>query len=41
MPLAAAFGAAGDAFADDAWPTPSIERAALVGLRSLDEGERS
>src|SRR5947207_5908752 len=35
MPLAAAFGAAGDAFADDAWPTPSIERAALVGLRSL------
>jgi arginase len=40
MPLAAAFGVAGDAFADDAWPTPSIERAALVGVRSLDEGER-
>jgi arginase len=40
MPLAAAFGAAGDAFVDDAWPTPSIERAALVGIRSLDDGER-
>jgi len=40
MPLAAAFGAAGDAFATDAWPTPSVERAALVGVRSLDGGER-
>ena len=40
MPLAAAFGVAGDAFADDAWPTPSLERAALVGVRSLDDGER-
>jgi arginase len=40
MPLAAAFGAAGDAFHDDAWPTPSLERAALVGVRSLDDGER-
>jgi arginase len=40
MPLAAAFGAAGDAFRDDAWPTPSVERAALVGVRSLDDGER-
>jgi arginase len=41
MPLAAAFGAAGDAFRDDAWPTPSLERAALVGVRSLDDGERA
>jgi arginase len=35
MPLAAALGAAGDAF-----PPQSIERAALVGIRSLDPGER-
>src|SRR4051794_32515370 len=35
MPLAAALGAAGDAF-----PEQSIERAALVGIRSLDPGER-
>ena len=41
MPLAAAFGVAGDAFRDAAWPTPSVERAALVGVRSLDAGERS
>jgi arginase len=41
MPLAAAFGAAGPAFETDAWPTPSVERAALVGVRSLDEGERA
>ncbi|HZO97443.1 MAG TPA: arginase [Gaiellaceae bacterium] len=40
MPLAAALGAAGDAFASDAWPTPSLERVALVGVRSLDPGER-
>jgi len=40
MPLAAAFGVAGDAFLDDAWPTPSLERAALIGVRSLDVGER-
>jgi len=40
MPLAAAFGAAGGAFASDEWPTPSVERAALVGIRSLDDGER-
>jgi len=40
MPLAAAFGVAGDAFRDSAWPTPSVERAALVGVRSLDAGER-
>jgi arginase len=41
MPLAAAVGAAGDAFATDAWPTPSVERIALVGVRSLDPGERA
>ena len=41
MPLAAALGAAGEAFKTGAWPTPSVERAALVGIRSLDEGERA
>src|SRR5581483_7490042 len=40
MPLAAAFGVAGKAFASGTWPTPSVERAALVGVRSLDAGER-
>jgi arginase len=40
MPLAAALDEAGDAFATDAWPTPSVERAALVGVRALDAGER-
>src|SRR5437868_3539328 len=40
MPLAAAFGAAGDLFRDEAWPTPALERAALIGVRSLDAGER-
>lgn len=40
MPLAAALGAAGHEFEDDAWPTPSLERAALVGVRTLDAGER-
>jgi arginase len=41
MPLAAALGAAGPAFESDAWPTPALERAVLVGVRSLDEGERA
>lgn len=41
MPLAAALGVAGSQFATDAYPMPSIERAALVGVRSLDEGERA
>ncbi len=41
MPLAAALGAGGEAFATDAWPTPSVERAAIVGARSLDDGERA
>jgi arginase len=40
MPLAAALGAAGDRFESDAYPTPSVGRAALVGVRSLDPGER-
>ena len=40
MPLAAALGVAGPDFESDAWPTPSVERAVLVGVRSLDEGER-
>jgi len=40
MPLAAALGVAGEAFHRDGFPLPSIERAALVGVRSLDEGER-
>ncbi|HEY4346108.1 MAG TPA: arginase [Gaiellaceae bacterium] len=40
MPLAAAFGVAGPEFETEAWPTPSVERAALVGVRSLDAGER-
>jgi arginase len=40
MPLAAALGIAGDAFRSDAWPTPSVEQAALVGVRALDDGER-
>jgi arginase len=41
MPLAAALGAGGDLFATDAYPTPSVARAALVGIRSLDPGERT
>ena len=40
MPLAAALGAAGDGFASDVYPTPSVRKAALVGIRSLDPGER-
>ena len=42
MVLAAALGLAGDAFAYDDWTLPAIEsgRLALVGLRSLDAGER-
>jgi arginase len=40
MPLAAALGAGGTAFASDSYPVPSIARAALVGVRSLDPGER-
>jgi arginase len=40
MPLAVALGVAGDVFDTGAWPSRSIERAALVGVRSLDSGER-
>ena len=42
MPLAAALGLAGDRFAGDAWTLPAVtpDRVALVGVRSLDEGER-
>lgn len=42
MALAAALGLAGDAFASEAWPLPAVApgRAALVGVRQLDDGER-
>jgi arginase len=40
MPLAAALGAAGPEFMTDAYPVPSVRRVALVGIRSLDPGER-
>jgi arginase len=42
MPLAAALGVANDVFASDAWPLPALkpEHVVLVGVRSLDEGER-
>jgi arginase len=41
MPLAAALGAAGEDFVSDAYPSPSILKAAVVGVRSLDPGERA
>ncbi|MGH3092531.1 MAG: arginase [Gaiellaceae bacterium] len=43
MPLAAALGRAGIDFASDVWPLPALdpERVVLVGVRSLDEGERA
>jgi arginase len=42
MALAAALGLGGAAFAYDSWTLPAIEpgRLALVGVRSLDKGER-
>jgi arginase len=42
MPLAAALGLAGTGFESDAWPLPAVEpgRAAIVGARALDDGER-
>ncbi len=42
MVLAAALGLAGPAFESDAWPLPMVDpaRVAIVGLRSLDDGER-
>jgi arginase len=40
MPLAAALGLAGPAFEGDGYPLPAVDRVALVGVRSLDPGER-
>jgi arginase len=42
MVLAAALGLAGDTFKRDGWPLPAVEsgKLALVGVRSLDDGER-
>ena len=42
MVLAAALGLAGDEFARDGWPLPAVDpgKLALVGVRSLDDGER-
>jgi arginase len=40
MVLAALLGLAGSGFESDAWPFPATERVALVGVRSLDDGER-
>jgi arginase len=42
MVLAAALGLGGDGFAYDEWTLPAVEpgRIALVGVRSLDQGER-
>jgi arginase len=43
MPLAAALGQGGAAFESEAWPLPALEpaRTTLIGVRSLDEGERA
>jgi len=43
MVLAAALGLAGDSFRRDGWPFPAVEpgKLALVGVRSLDDGERA
>ena len=43
MVLAAALGVAGDSFSRDGWPSPAVEagKLALVGVRSLDDGERA
>ncbi len=42
MPLAAVLGRATDGFQSDAWPLPALDptRVSLIGVRSLDEGER-
>jgi arginase len=42
MSLAAALGVAEDTFASDAWPLPALrpEHVVLIGVRSLDDGER-
>jgi arginase len=43
MPLAAALGQGGPEFESEAWPLPALEpaRTTLIGVRSLDEGERA
>ena len=43
MPLAAALGRDPETFASPAWPLPALdsERVVLLGVRSLDEGERA
>jgi len=43
MPLAAALGHGGAGFQSDAWPLPALEaaRTTLIGVRSLDDGERA
>ncbi len=43
MPLAAALGRGGAAFESEAWPLPALEpaRTTLIGVRSLDDGERA
>ena len=43
MVLAAALGLAGEKFAHDGWPLPAVDagKLALVGIRSLDDGERA
>jgi arginase len=40
MVLAAILGLAGPGFESSAWSLPAAERVALVGIRSLDDGER-
>ena len=42
MPLAAALGQAADGFRSTSWPLPALDptRVSLIGVRSLDEGER-
>ena len=43
MPLGAALGRDRESFASEAWPLPALDPAhvVLVGVRSLDEGERA
>jgi arginase len=43
MPLAAALGHGGVGFQSDAWPLPALDpaRTTLIGVRSLDDGERA
>ena len=42
MPLAASLGVADEVFASELWPLPALdpERTMLIGVRSLDEGEK-